>query len=62
MATIIELQIMRTGKITLFQIQRELGIAQKVEDILAIIVRPAQAQQLLRQAVTPEDRPLRWSE
>ncbi|STD18071.1 Uncharacterised protein [Enterobacter asburiae] len=48
---------MRAGKITLFQIQRELGIAQKVEDILAIVVGPAQAQQLLRKAVTPEDCP-----
>ena len=57
MATVIELEIVRTGKITLFQVQRKLGITQKVEDILAIIVRPAQAQQLLRQAVTPEDRP-----
>ncbi len=57
MATVIELQIVRSGKITLFQVQRELGIAQKVEDILAIIIRPAQAQQLLRQTITPEDGP-----
>ncbi len=57
MATIIELQIVRAGKITLFQIQRKFGITQKVEDILTIIIGPAQAQQLLRKAVTPEDRP-----
>lgn len=57
MAPIIELQVVGAGKITLFQVQRELGITQKVEDVLAIIVRPAQAQQLLREAVTPEDRP-----
>ena len=57
MTTVVELKVMRTGKIALFQIQRELGITQKVKDILAIIIRPAQAQQLLREAITPEDCP-----
>ena len=58
MAAIVELQIMRTREITFFQILRELRITQKVEDVLAIIVRPAQAQQLLGETVTPEDCPL----
>ncbi len=44
MATVIELKVVRAGKIPLFQIQRELGITQKVQDVLAIIIRPAQAQ------------------
>ncbi len=57
MATVIELQIVRARKIPLFQIQRELGITQKVQDVLTIIIRPAQAQQLLREAITPEDCP-----
>ncbi len=57
MATVIELQIVRARKIPLFQIQRELGITQKVQDVLTIIIRPAQAQQLLCEAIAPEDGP-----
>ncbi len=42
----------------LLKVLGELGVAQQVKDILAVIVRPAQPQQLLSKAVTPEDHPL----
>jgi hypothetical protein len=42
---------------SVFQVVGKFRIAQEVENILATVVRPAQIQDLLRQAITPENGP-----
>ena len=56
MATVIQYQVERFRKIPVFQVIGKFRIAQEVKDVLPVIVRPAQIQDLLRQAVTPEHR------
>ena len=56
MAAIIQHQIERLGKVAVFHVISKFRIAQEVEDILPVIVGPAQIKDLLGQAVTPEHR------
>ncbi|MNR33499.1 hypothetical protein D3C85_1511750 [compost metagenome] len=57
MSAIVQHQIVRTRKVAFFQVMGEFGVTQEVQDVLAVIVRPAQPEQLLRQAVTPKNGP-----
>ena len=54
----IEHQIERAREITRFQILRKLRVTQQVKDVLPVIFRPAQAKNLLRQTVAPENTAL----
>ncbi len=58
MPSVVQHQVERFREGLLFKILSKFGIAQQVEDILAVIVRPAQPKQLLGKTVTPEDHPL----
>ena len=58
MKFVVQHQRQRLVKIALAKIAGELRVTQQIEDILAIIFRPAQAKVLLRQAVTPENSAL----
>ncbi|MNV65929.1 hypothetical protein D3C71_1586530 [compost metagenome] len=52
---VIQLQRQRAGELLLLQIVTELRITQQVENVLAIVFRPAETQQMLRQPVAPKD-------
>ena len=54
----VEHQIERAREITRFQILRKLRVTQQVKDVLPVIFRPAQAKNLLRQTVAPENTAL----
>ena len=57
MTAVIQHQIERFGKIAVFQIIGKFRVAQEVKDVLPVIVRPAQIQDLLGQTVAPEHHP-----
>ena len=52
---VVQLQRQRARELLLLQVVAEFRIAQQVEDVLAVVFRPAKAEQMLRQPVAPED-------